>query len=402
MAAAATATAGRNVYIVAAKRTPFGTFGGKLKDFSATQLAAAACRATLTAAHVNPMDVSSVNIGNVIQSSSDAAYLARHVGLMCGIPQSVPAVTINRLCGSGFESIVQGWREILLGDSELVLTGGTESMSQAPYAVRNARFGIKLGTDLKFEDTLWAGLTDTYVKMPMAITAETLAEQHGITRQMCDEFALRSQQLWAAAHSAGYFDAEIAPVAVKSRKGEEMVTHDEHPKPKSTMETIGRLPPTFKKNGTVTAANASGICDGAASVLIASEEAVKKHNLTPLARLVSHHVVGVPPEIMGIGPVNAINGAVARANLTLNDMDLIEINEAFAPQFLACQKELGFDINKANLCGGAIAIGHPLGASGSRIMGHLAHALQRTKNKYAVGAACIGGGQGIAVVIERV
>lgn len=391
----------RNVYIVAAKRTPFGTFGGKLRDVSATQMAAHACRATLTAANVAPTEISSVNVGNVIQSSADAAYLSRHVGLMCGTPQSVPALTINRLCGSGFETIVQGWREILLGDSEIVLTAGVESMSQAPYSVRNVRWGTKLGQDLKLEDTLWAGLSDSYVKLPMALTAENLAEQHSITRLQCDELAIRSQTLWNEANEKGHFSAEIEPIAVRGKKGEEMFAHDEHPKPKSTLESIGRLPSIFKKNGTVTAANASGVCDGAASVLVASEEAVKRLNLKPLARLVSHHVVGVPPEIMGIGPVNAILGALKKASLSMDDMDLIEVNEAFAAQFLAVQKELKFNLDKANVCGGAIALGHPLGASGSRIMGHLAHALHRTNGKYAVGSACIGGGQGIAIVIER-
>jgi len=339
--------------------------------------------------------------GNVIQSSADAAYLARHVVMYNKMDIDTPAVTINRLCGSGFQSVIDGAREIILGESEMVMTGGTENMSAAPYALRNARFGTKFGTDLKLEDTLWAGLTDSYCKTPMAITAENLAEKYSITRRECDELAVRSQDLWAKAARAGHFDAEICTVAVQGKKGVmEDFSVDEHPRPGTTLETAGKLAPVFKKDGVVTAGNSSGICDGAASVLLASEGAAA--TARPLARVVAWHVAGVDPSIMGIGPVPAIQGALKKAKLCLDDMDLIEVNEAFAAQFLAVGRELRFDMDKVNKCGGAMAMGHPLGASGARITGHLAHALQREQKRYAIGSACIGGGQGIAIILERV
>ncbi|XP_078276263.1 LOW QUALITY PROTEIN: 3-ketoacyl-CoA thiolase, mitochondrial-like [Rhinoraja longicauda] len=392
----------RGVFIVAAKRTPFGAYGGKLKDYSATDLAAHAAKAALAAGQVNYEIVDSVIIGNVMQSSSDAAYIARHVGLRAGIPLTVPALTVNRLCGSGFQSIINGAQEICLRESEVVLCGGSENMSQAPYAVRNVRFGTKLGIDITMEDTLWAGLTDFHIKTPMGITAENLAEQYEISRDECDAYALKSQQRWKAAHDAGYFNEEMAPIDLKIKRGKESLAQDEHPRPQTTAEQMAKLPTVFKAKGTVTAANASGVCDGAAAVILASEEAVQKHKLTPLARIVAHHVCGCDPSIMGIGPVPAIGGALEKAGLSLKDMDLVEVNEAFAPQYLSVEKALKLDPEITNVNGGAIALGHPLGASGSRITAHLVHELRRRKGKYAVGSACIGGGQGIALVIENV
>ncbi|XP_029436050.1 3-ketoacyl-CoA thiolase, mitochondrial-like isoform X2 [Rhinatrema bivittatum] len=336
-----------------------------------------------------------------MQSSSDAAYIARHVGLRVGVPVPVPALTVNRLCGSGFQSIVTGCQEICLKESEVVLCGGTESMSQSPYAVRNIRFGTKFGMDYKLEDTLWAGLTDLHIKTPMGVTAENLAEKHKISREECDKYALKTQQRWKAANDAGYFNAEMAPIEVKTRKGKEKLEQDEHPRPQVTLEQLAKLPSVFKKDGTVTAGNASGVCDGAGAVIIASEESLKEHKLTPLARIVSYHATGCDPTIMGIGPVSAINGALKKAGLSLKDMDLVEVNEAFAPQYLAVEKSLGLDPEKTNVDGGAIALGHPLGASGSRITAHLVHELRRRGGKYAVGSACIGGGQGIALIIEN-
>ncbi|XP_062898679.1 3-ketoacyl-CoA thiolase, mitochondrial [Mobula hypostoma] len=391
----------RGVFIVAAKRTPFGTYGGKLKDYSATYLAAHAARAALAAGQVSPELVDSVVVGNVIQSSADAAYIARHVGLQVGIPISVPALTVNRLCGSGFQSIATGAQEICLREAEVVLCGGSENMSQAPYAVRNIRFGTKLGIDIKMEDTLWTGLTDLHIKTPMGLTAENLADQYEISRSECDAFALKSQQRWKAAHDAGYFNEEMAPIDVKTKKGKEALAQDEHPRPQTTAEQMAKLPTVFKENGTITAANASGVCDGAAAVILSSEEAVHKHNLTPLARVVAYHASGCDPSIMGIGPVPAINGVLKKAGLSLKDMDLVEVNEAFAPQFLSVQKALNLDPENTNVNGGAIALGHPLGASGTRITAHLVHELRRRGGKYAVGSACIGGGQGIAVIIEN-
>ncbi|XP_054034955.1 3-ketoacyl-CoA thiolase, mitochondrial [Dryobates pubescens] len=391
----------RGVFIVAAKRTPFGSYGGLLKGFTATDLTEHAARAALAAGKVSPEIIDSVVVGNVIQTAADAIYIARHVGLRVGVPVPVPALTVNRLCGSGFQSIATGCQEICLNESEVVLCGGAESMSQAHYAVRNIRFGTRLGAELKLEDTLWEGLTDTYVKIPMAVTAENLASKHSITREDCDRYALKTQQRCKAAQEAGYFNAEMAPLEVKTKKGKETMQKDEHPKPQTTLEQLAKLPAVFKKDGTVTAGNASGVCDGAGAVIIASEAALKKHSLTPLARIVAYHSSGCDPSIMGIGPVPAITEVLKKAGLTLKDMDLVEVNEAFAPQYLAVEKVLGLDPEKTNVNGGAIAIGHPLGASGSRITAHLVHELRRRGGKYAVGSACIGGGQGIALIIEN-
>ncbi|XP_068107477.1 3-ketoacyl-CoA thiolase, mitochondrial [Hyperolius riggenbachi] len=392
----------RGVFIVAAKRTPFGTFGGVLKDHTATDLGEIAAKAALAAGNVAPDAIDSVIFGNVAQTSTDAIYLTRHIGLRVGIPVPVPALTVNRLCGSGFQSVVNGCQEIALRESEIVMCGGAESMSQSPYAVRNIRFGTKLGVDLKMEDTLWSGLTDSHIKTPMAITAENLAEKYGISREECDSYSFQTQQRWKAAQDAGYFTAEMAPIDIKSKKGPTKMEQDEHPRPQTTQEQMAKLPPVFKKNGVVTAGNASGICDGAGVLIIASEEAVTKHKLTPLARIVAYHAAGCDPNIMGIGPVPAITEALKKAGLGLKDMDLVEVNEAFAAQYLSVEKVLGLDREKTNVNGGAIALGHPLAASGSRITSHLAHELRRRGGKYAVGSACIGGGQGIAVILENV
>jgi acetyl-CoA acyltransferase 2 len=391
----------RAIYIVAAKRTPFGAFGGSLKDLTAIDLAVIASKAALAAGNVSPEIVDAVCIGNVSPTSSDALYMARHVGLRSGVPVPVPALTVNRLCGSGFQAIVNGAQDILLGDAEVVLVGGTENMSQAPHVVRGARWGLKFGQETKFEDTLWSSLVDTYSGCPMAITAENLAEKYKISREECDAYGLRSQQTWAAAQDAGRFTAEMAAVELKSRKGVVQFNIDEGPRRDASLESMAKLPPVFKKDGVVTAGNASGITDGAAALVLASEEAVQKHGLKPLARLVQWHVAGVDPTIMGIGPAPAIRGALARAGLGLDDMTLIEINEAFAAQYIACERELGLDREKTNVDGGAIALGHPLGASGARITTHLVHELARRGGRHAVGSACIGGGQGIAVVLEN-
>lgn len=394
----------RAIYIVAAKRTPFGTYGGKLKDYSATHLQELANRAVLKQAKLSPEAIDSTIVGNVMQSSSDAAYIARHAALRAGVPIHVPALTVNRLCGSGFQSIISGGQEIELGDANVVLCGGAESMSQAPYAVRNVRFGTKLGQDLKLEDTLWQGLTDEYSKTPMGITAENLAKKYGITRQDADQFALQSQQRWKKANDQGFFKDEIEPIKTKGKKGaEESFDTDEHPRPQSTIEQLAKLPAVFiKDKGTVAAGNASGICDGAAAVIICSEESLKKFNLTPLARVVAYHTSGVEPTLMGFGPVPAIENLLKKTNKQVSDIDLFDINEAFAPQFLSCQKVLNLPNEKTNVNGGAIALGHPLGASGTRITANLVYELRRRQGKYAVGAACIGGGQGISILLERV
>ncbi|KAL3935202.1 MAG: hypothetical protein SGBAC_009233 [Bacillariaceae sp.] len=395
------------IFLVAAKRTPFGAFGGSLKHLSATDLGVHSTQAALQSANIDPAQVDSVFFGNVIQSSSDAAYLARHVGLRSGVDQTTPCLTINRLCGSGFETVILGAQSIQLGESKIAVCGGTENMSNAPLvaAGNDARWGVKLSKGLNMRDSLWDGLTDSYAGTPMGITAENLAKKYGITRQECDEFALQSQQRWAAAQEMGVFDDEIAPVEVKTRKGTmEMMATDEHPRPSTTLEQVQKLRPTFDKEGVVTAGSASGICDGAGTVVVASEEAaLGGGDLQPLCRLVSYAVVGCDPTIMGIGPVPAIRQALAKAGKTIQDVDRFEINEAFAAQFLACAKELDLDMAKTNTHGGAISIGHPLGASGSRITSHLAHEFANDPSvNLSVGAACIGGGQGIALVLERV
>lgn len=388
------------IYIVAAKRTPFGVFGGKLKDFTATELGAFAGQAALKQLPQN-LAVDSVIFGNVLQSSACAAYLARHIGHRCKLPVTVPALTINRLCGSGFQSMVLGVQEIKLGESHVVLTGGTENMSMAPYAARGIRFGVKLGTDPKLEDTLAAALVDRFPQeTPMSQTAENLADKYNLSREDCDAYALESQKRWKSAQDAGVFKDEIVSVTVRARKGPEQVDVDEHPRPQTTIEILAKLKP-LKKEGVVTAGNASGINDGAGAVVVASEEAVKKYGLKPLARVVSYHVAGVDPSIMGIGPVPAIKGALKNAGLTLQDMGIVEVNEAFAAQYLSCEKELGLDRSITNACGGAIAVGHPLGASGSRILANLCYRLKKGTAQYAIGSACIGGGQGIAVVLEK-
>ncbi|KAJ3063801.1 3-ketoacyl-CoA thiolase, mitochondrial [Podochytrium sp. JEL0797] len=392
----------KGIYIVAAKRTAFGAFNGKVAHLTASELGGIASKAVMGELPAGtPVD--SVNYGNVLQTSRDAAYLSRHVGLRAGLPIHVPANTINRLCGSGFQTIVNSAQDILTGDAEISLAGGTENMSQAPYVLRGVRTGTRYGVDQQLEDSLAHGLVDQYpTKTPMGITAENLAKKYNISRAQCDEYALQSQQRWAEAQKKGVFDAEIVPIELKSRKGVESFAVDEHPRPSTTIQSLNKLSSVFiKDTGVATAGNASGISDGAASLLIASEHAVKKYNLKPLAKVLSWHFVGCEPTLMGIGPVPAIQGALKKAKLSLKDMSLVEVNEAFAAQYLSVEKELGLNRDITNANGGAIAMGHPLGASGARIMTHLAHELHRVGGKYAVGSACIGGGQGIAVVIEK-
>jgi acetyl-CoA acyltransferase 2 len=389
------------IVIVAAKRTAFGTMLGSLKGVTANDLAVHASKAALEQSGVDKRDIGHVLVGNVMQTSADAIYCARHVGLKAGLPIETPALTVNRLCGSGFQAVVNGAEQILLGDADAVLVAGTENMTQAPFQLRGAREGWAFGKAPPVEDSLWSALTDSYCNTPMAITAENLAQKYGITRQQCDEYALASQQRWAAASEAGRFKSEVVAYELQTKKGPVSFAVDEHPRPQSTLETLAKLAPVFKKDGVVTAGNASGICDGAAALVLTSEDYAKKKGLKPLARLVQWGIAGVDPNIMGIGPAPAIRNALSRAELKQGDVDLFEVNEAFAPQYLAVEKELGLDRSKTNVDGGAIALGHPLGASGARITTHLVYELARRGGRYAVGSACIGGGQGIAVVLER-
>jgi acetyl-CoA acetyltransferase family protein len=389
------------IWIVSAKRTPFGALSGTLKDVSAIDLAVHASKAAIAQSGVAPEDFDQVVLGNVQQTSPDALYGARHVGLKAGLPITTPALTLNRLCGSGFQAIVTAAEQILLGDAKAVLAAGSENMTQAPHSMWGLRDGQKFGKPPKLVDTLWEALTDSYSQTPMAVTAENLAVKYGITREQADAFAVRSQQRWAAAQESGGFADEIAAMEVAQGRKSVTLDRDEHPRPGTTLEALAKLPPVFKKDGVVTAGNASGICDGAAALVVVDAEWGKSRGLTPLARLVQWGVAGVEPTLMGIGPAPAIRTALERAGIAQNDVDLFDVNEAFAPQFLAVQKELGLPDEKVNVNGGAIALGHPLGASGARITANLIYTLKKKNARLAVGAACLGGGQGIAVVLER-
>ena len=391
-----------NVYIVDGARTAFTAFGGSFAGVDAVQLGTVTAVEALKRSGVKPEQIDHVVYGGVITTGQNSAYLARHIGLYAGVPQEVPALTQNRLCGSGMQSVVTAAQQILLGEANAVLAGGAENMSQSPYSNFEQRFGgAKIG-DLKFIDMLSATLTDQYTGNGMGMTAEKLAEQYSISREEQDEFALLSHARAVAAREAGKFKEEIVPVTVKTRKGELVIDTDEHIKDGGTMESLAKLRPAFKKDGTVTAANASGINDGAASVVVASEQFVQDNGLKPIARIVSWGVAGVDPTVMGIGPVPAIKQALERANLSIEDLDLVEINEAFAAQYLAVEKALGLDREKTNVNGGAIALGHPVGASGTRVIINAAYELKRRGGKYAAASLCIGGGQGIALIIEAV
>ena len=397
-------TESTGVVFLSAVRTPFGTFGGSLKSFSPVDLAVTASKSAIDRAGLTPTDIDQTIFGNVLYTTSDSIYFARHVSLKAGCRQETSALTLNRLCGSGFQSVVSGAQEIMLGDAGVCLVGGAESMSQAPHVTRGLRWGTPLGKGPVMEDVLWEGLTDSYVGLGMAETAENLAVRYELDRGCVDEFALRSQQLSKAAWDEGVFRDEVVPVPVphaKTGKIEEMTT-DEHMRPDTTAEKLAALKPVFRKGGVVTAGNASGIGDGAGAMVIASEKFARERNLRPLGRLVSWGIAGVDPSVMGIGPVPASRAALAKAGLKMADMDLIEVNEAFAAQTCAVERELSLPRERLNIHGGAIALSHPLAASGARITAHLLHALRAQGKRYGLGTACIGGGQGIALVIESI
>jgi len=389
----------KDVVFLSGVRTGFGAFGGSLKDLSAIDLGVAAARHAIQRSGVPASDFGHTVFGNALQTSADAIYMARHVGLKAGLPIETPAVTVNRLCGSGFEAITQGAQLILLGEADAVLAGGAESMSQAPHVVRGARWGLRLGP-APLEDLLWESLKDPQCGLSMAETAESLAEKYKLTRKEVDEVAVASQVRAKRAWDACAFQDEVIPVTIKVKGKEVEFRADEHMRPDTTLEILSSLKPYFKKDGLVTAGNASGISDGGAATVIASEEYAKGHGLKPLGRLVAWAVAGVEPRHMGIGPAPAARKALEKAKLKLEQMDLVEVNEAFAPQYLAVERELGLDRARTNACGGAIAIGHPLAATGTRITIHLLHALRREKKRFALGSACIGGGQGAAVIVE--
>lgn len=397
-----TQNSNRDVVFLSGVRTPFGTYGGTLRDVSAIELGVVASKAAMSRASIAPASIQQTIFGNVLYTSSDSPYFARHVALRSGCPIESPALTVNRLCGSGFQAVVSGAMEIITGESEVCLVGGSESMSQAPHAMRGIRWGVPMGKSPVLEDTLTEGLKDSFAGIGMGDTAENLGEQYGIGREASDEFALRSQTLARDAWASGVYDAEVIPVPVtnpKTRQTEEF-RRDEHMRPNSTADGLAKLRPVFRENGVVTAGNASGIGDGAAAMVIASRDYADSNGLKPLGRLVSWGLAGVDPRIMGIGPVPASRSALERAHMSLDDMDLIEINEAFATQACAVAAEMRIPREKLNIHGGAVALSHPLAASGARITVHLLHALRASGKRFALGSACIGGGQGIAVIVE--
>lgn len=393
------------IVFIAAKRTPFAKFGASFVGESATSLAVSSTQAALEQSGIPVTKVGHSVFGNVIQSSSDAAYLARHVALRCGADQSIGAVTVNRLCGSGFEAVVQGAFQLLHSSAEAVMVGGAENMSQVPYVARGARFGYRMGNGT-LEDSLEAGLSDAYVKLPMAITAENLAEQYSISREEVDAFALESQTRAAAAWEKGLFADEVSPVTIKGRKGEVVIERDEHFRSDSTIEGLQKLRPIFKKDGVVTAGNASGMVDGACTLIATTREKAQEWGSEVLGTLRAWGVSGCDPKVMGIGPVPATSVALKNyeslndKSIALKDFARIEINEAFSAQYLAVEKELGLDRKITNVNGGSIAIGHPLAATGARLTSHMLYELKRAGGGLGLVSACIGGGQGMSLILE--
>ena len=390
---------GNDIYILGGARTPMAEYTGKLKDLSAIELGAIASRAALERTGVDAGAVDHVVFGNVMQTSPDAVYGARHVGLKAGIPIEVPALTVNRLCGSGIQAAISGAQMIRLGEADVVLTGGMESMSQAPHVIRGLRSGLRLGQG-QLEDTLWSALLDTHCGCTMAGTAENCAAKYGVSRDEQDRYALRSQQLADRAWREGRLAEEVVPVEIRSRKGIELFAQDDHMRPDSTLDALAKLPPAFSKNGCVTAGNASGIVDGGAALLLASDAGLRKTRAKPLARLSHWATVGVEPTLMGMGPAPATRLVLEKAGLALGEVDLIEVNEAFAAQYLSVEKELGLDRERVNVNGGAIALGHPLGMTGTRLLLTLTLELRRRGLERGLATACIGGGQGIAAIVE--
>ncbi len=387
----------RKVFLVSGKRTPFGKFGGSLKDISPVDLAVHATKATLEEAKISAEKVDHFVLGNVVPTTTDALYGGRHLALKVGAREETPGYCLNRLCGSGAQAIMDAVRMILCGEASSVIAAGTENMSNVPHLVYGSRFGTKYGA-LKTVDMLLDSLTDKFAGCPMGITAENLSEKFGITREEAEKYSVESHKKAVKAREEGHFKAEIAPVELKRGT----LDFDEHVRDDATVEGMAKLRASFKEGGVVTPATASGIVDGASSTLIASEDFCKDHNLKPMAQIMDGAVVGVDPTIMGIGPVPAIRELLKRNNLTLDDIDLVEINEAFAGQVLSCAKELNLSQEKLNIWGGAVALGHPLGASGNRITLTLARQLKEKNLKRGIAAACIGGGQGIAILIESV
>ncbi|MGD8376558.1 MAG: acetyl-CoA C-acyltransferase [Acidobacteriota bacterium] len=389
----------KEIWILGGARTPFGEYNGKLRGFTEIELGAHAARAALERSEVEPTEIRHVVMGNALQTSGNAIYGARHVALKAGVPVDVPALTVNRICGSGIQSIVTAAQLVELEEAPTVLAGGMESMSQAPHVIRGARTGFRLGQG-KLEDSLMVALMDEFCGFYMAQTSDNVARKAGIGREQMDAYALRSQQAAERADRAGKFAEEIAPITLKSRKGDETFAADDHRRPDTTLDGLAKLPTAFGKDGMVTAGNASGIVDGAAAVVVMDADHARKSGRRPLGRIIAWDYAGVEPAEMGIGPVPSCRGAMKKAGLSLGEIDLVEINEAFAGQYLAVEKELELDRDKTNVNGGSIAVGHPLGATGTRLVLTLLLELKRRGGKFGLASACIGGGQGIAIIVE--
>ncbi|MBU2559875.1 acetyl-CoA C-acetyltransferase [archaeon] len=391
----------REVAIVAAVRTPIGIFGGSLKDFAPGRLGGIVLKEALDRAGVKVDTVEEVIMGNVL-SAGHGQNVARQASMEAGIPVGVPSFTVNKVCGSGLKSVVLGAQAIMTGDADCILAGGVENMSQTPYAIRKARWGVRMGNDEMVDLMMYDGLMDIFNKCPMGDTAENVAAKYNITREDQDRFAMTSQNRAEAAIKEGRFKEETIPVTVPQRKGDPLIFDtDEHPRFGTTMESLARLRPVFNKEGTVTAGNASGINDGAAAVLLMSREKADADGIEPMAIIKSYASCGVPPEIMGIGPISASRKALEKADLGVEDLDLIEVNEAFAAQAIQVNREMGWDEAKVNVNGGGIALGHPIGASGTRLLVTLLHELKRRNGNYGLASLCIGGGQGIAMTVGR-
>ncbi|HOV43489.1 MAG TPA: acetyl-CoA C-acetyltransferase [Syntrophothermus lipocalidus] len=392
----------REVVLVGACRTPIGTFGGTLKDMTAVQLGTIVMKEALKRAGISGDQVDEVIFGCVLQAGQ-GQNVARQCAIHAGIPETVTSFTINKVCGSGLRAVSLAAQIIKAGDADIVLAGGTESMTNAPYLVPKARYGYRMGDGKLVDEMVFGGLTDIFNGYHMGITAENVNEMYGITREEQDEFGLRSQERAFAAIESGRFKDEIVPVVIKTKKGEVVFDTDEHPR-RTTMEALAKLKPAFKKDGSVTAGNASGINDGAAAVVVMSKEKADELGIKPMARVVSYASGGVDPKIMGVGPVPATKKALAKAGLTLDDIDLIEANEAFAAQSIAVARDMGWDkmMDKVNVNGGAIALGHPIGASGCRILVTLLYEMQKRNAKRGLATLCIGGGQGTTLIVESV
>ncbi|HEX8072937.1 MAG TPA: acetyl-CoA C-acetyltransferase [Pyrinomonadaceae bacterium] len=396
------AMASKNIYLVGSVRTPIGRFGGTLAGLTPAELGATAARAALERAGLEATEVQEVVWGCARQAGG-GPNVARQIGYRAGLPETVPAYTVNQACGSGLQAIILAAQQIMLGRAEAVLAGGVESMSRVPYFAEGARWGTRMGNVELVDGMYRDGFLDPLSGQVMGATAENLVDRYEITRAEQDEYALRSQQRAAAAIDAGRFDAELTPVEIRGRKGEPTaLTRDEHPRADTSLESLKKLPPVFRKDGSVTAGNSSGITDGAAALAVVSEEVLARTGVAPQARVVDYEVTGVAPEIMGIGPVPAVRALLARQRLALADVDLIELNEAFAAQVIACDRELGFDAERLNVNGGAIALGHPIGCTGVRITTTLLHEMRRRGARRGLATLCVSGGMGLALLVERV